>query len=195
MAEMTSSEQIHDLVWQSLHEATTRRAPFTLGHLATVGLSGEPRVRAVILREFDADSARLLIATHARSDKVAEIAREPRVAMTLYDDARSVQLRLEGIAESVQDPTERQRVWHSLGDQTHGLYRSSLIPGTPLPDGDPTGVGSEPGVPDKAAMIERFAAIWLRIESLDWLDLSVPGHLRWRLARDGGEWSGGRVVP
>ncbi|MCE1177608.1 MAG: pyridoxamine 5'-phosphate oxidase family protein [Micrococcales bacterium] len=191
---MMSFEQIRDLVWQSLHEATTRRTPFTLGHLATAGLSGEPRVRAVILREFDADSARLLIVTHAGSHKMVEIGREPRVAMTLYDDTRSVQLRLEGVAETVHDPTERQRVWQSLGDQTHDLYRSPLVPGTPVPE-DATQSAGNPEADDETAVLARFAAIWIRVESLDWLDLSVPDHLRWRLVRDGGGWSWLRVVP
>lgn len=45
-------------IWRALHEATSLGTDFTLGFLATIGVGGGPRVRAVILRAFDAAPAR-----------------------------------------------------------------------------------------------------------------------------------------
>src|SRR5699024_9612542 len=49
---MTTSEDILGRIWQSLHEATTQGTGFTLSFLGTIGLEGQPRMRAVILRQF-----------------------------------------------------------------------------------------------------------------------------------------------
>ncbi|MGX6511398.1 pyridoxamine 5'-phosphate oxidase family protein [Rhodococcus sp. SJ-2] len=185
---MTTSEEVLDLIFESLQDATARRTPFTLGYLGTVGIDGGPRVRAVILRRFDPVRSRIMFATDSRSEKVPEIRRSPRVALTMSDDQRAVQLRVEGHATLVDDTDERVSVWETLGRHSRELYSSPAVPGTP--------VRERPEVfDDDATAFDRFAWVGVELERLDWLDLSAPRHARWRFVRRDGGWSGQSVVP
>lgn len=179
------TDEILQRIWQALDEATTQGTGFTVGFLGTLGNQGGPRIRAVILRRFERSPARIFFATHARAAKVAEIRQNPQVALTLHDNDRSVQLRIEGTASAVHDDAERQRAWKALAD--HSLYASTLVPGEIWSGSD--------GSHDLAAAFCRFAWIRIELERLDWLDLAVDPHQRWQFWRDADSWRGQRIVP
>lgn len=187
----TRPEAVLDEIWHSLQDATVRRTPFTLGYLGTIGLGGVPRVRAVILRGFDGDRKRVMFATNAASEKVTEIRRIPHVALTVNDDDRAVQLRIEGRARVLDDVDVRTRAWTQFGPHSRHLYASPLVPGTPLPDALQSGEPED----DEGAAFKRFAWVGIEPERLDWLDLSSPEHARWRFVREGDTWSGLAIVP
>jgi hypothetical protein len=175
--------------WRSLIEATTRRTPNTLAALATVTPSGAPRLRSVILRACDPEAGTVAFATDARSAKVAEIAAEPRVAMTFWDDGTGVQIRLDGRATPA-DAGESHRRWAALGVHTRRGYGSPSDPGRPLAPGE------EPAGPDaEEHWSGRFAWIEVRVDRIDRLDISTDPHERTVLSRTDRGWSGGRVVP
>lgn len=185
---MNTSEETLERVLGSLVAATKGRTPFTLGFLGTTGPDGGPRVRAVIIREVDRAAGRVMVATNSLSRKVAEIGHQPRVALTLYDDERGVQLRIRGDAAVVDDEKERRRAWERFSPSSRHLYASRLVPGTPCTDERVDGPG------DVETAMERFA--WIRIDmtDLDWLDLSGDPHIRWQFTRDGGGWHGQEIV-
>jgi pyridoxamine 5'-phosphate oxidase len=194
-----ASEAVLDEIWRSLHAATTRRTPFTLGYLGTVDAEGAPRVRAVILRRGDRERGELALATDRRSEKVGDITGNPRVALTVYDEERSVQLRIAGRAR-LDDSAERERAWASLGPHSRDLYRSPWAPGTGLPeeaghDVEPRPAETEAEATTDAAAFERFAWVRIECERLDWLDLSASPQERWEFRRGEGEWEGRRIVP
>lgn len=184
---MTTSEDILGRIWQSLHEATTQGTGFTLSFLGTIGLEGQPRMRAVILRQFHQAQQQLCFATNIHSAKIPEIRRHPQVALTSYDAGSSIQLRMEGHADIVKDRVCRQRAWRSLAAHSQELYASTNIPGTPLQNDD-AGRNS-----DLASSFARFAWVSVKLEWLDWLDLS--DNQRWQFKRRGDQWHGGDVVP
>ncbi|MGO4434277.1 pyridoxamine 5'-phosphate oxidase family protein [Paenarthrobacter sp. RAF9] len=186
---MNTSGETLERVLGSLVAATEGRTPFTLGFLGTTGADGGPRVRAVIVREVDRAAGRLMVATNSLSRKVAEIDHQQRVALTVYDDDRGVQLRIRGDAAVVEDEKERRRAWERFSPSSRHLYASRLVPGTPRPDH-----AVEIPADDETA-VERFA--WIRIDmtDLDWLDLSGDPHIRWQFTRDGGGWNGQEIVP
>lgn len=186
---MTAGEHILQRIWQLLHEATTQGAGFTLGFLGTLGIEGEPRVRAIILRQFQESPERICFATNIHSEKVAEIRRSPQVALTGHDAERSVQLRIEGRASVVEDQTQRQRAWESLAPHSQQLYASTLVPGAPLSE------ELNDAVEDDGSAFERFAWVSIELEQLDWLDLSAEPHQRWQFTQQAGSWNGRRVVP
>ncbi|WP_165313161.1 pyridoxamine 5'-phosphate oxidase family protein [Rothia halotolerans] len=195
-----ASEAVLEEIWRSLHAATARHTPFTLGYLGTVDAEGAPRVRAVILRRVDREWGELALATDRRSAKVSEIAGNPRVALTVYDEERSVQQRIEGRAR-LDDSAERERVWVSLGSHSRDLYRSPWAPGTILPAEAGDDVEPRPAethaeaATDDAAAFERFAWVRIECERLDWLDLSASPQERWEFRRGADEWEGQRIVP
>lgn len=177
--------------WRALVDATTRRTPFTLAALATVDAAGSPRVRSVILRACDPDAGVLSFATDARSAKVAEIRGNPRVALSGYDEAAGVQLRLEGRALVVADAAERRRRWDSLGEHTRRSYGSSSVPGTSLP------AGGRPAGPDEDERVwfERFAWVEVTVDLVDRVDVSADPLERAVFERTATGWIGERLVP
>ena len=66
------------------------------GPLLTLGTLGQdgPRLRSVMLRRYIPATAEAEIHTDRGSDKVAEIAADPRVSLHLWDAKALVQLRL-----------------------------------------------------------------------------------------------------
>lgn len=172
--------------WRTLTEATSRRTGSTLAALATVDPAGAPQVRSVILRACDPDRGTVAFATDVRSAKVHELRVEPRVAVTVYDDATGVQLRLAGRATVATDPEERRRRWAGFGAHTRRAYASPTPPGSPLAPTDPS--------PDDA-WFERFAWVEVRVDAVDRLDVSADPQERVLLTRDGDAWTGGPVTP
>lgn len=175
--------------WQALADATTRRTPYTLAALATVDGTGAPQLRSVILRDCDPRAGTLAFATDARSAKVAEIAGDPRVALTVWDDGTGVQVRLTGRAV-LADADERRRRWDALGPHARRGYGSPSVPGRAPAPGD---VAAEPD--DEDAWFDRFAWLEVRVDRVDRLDISTDPHDRVVVVRDGTGWRGERVVP
>ncbi|HEY4558147.1 MAG TPA: pyridoxamine 5'-phosphate oxidase family protein [Enteractinococcus sp.] len=176
-----------DVISQALVAATTRRTGFTLATLATVTPAGRPRVRSLILRQFAADPERLFFATDARSAKVAEIRANPQVALAMYDDAQSVQLRAEGAAAIIEDETERQRAWQTLAPHSRAQYADTAVPGTAL--------SAAAVSDDDATAFKRFAWVGIELAWFDWLDLAAGPPERWQLSRSDTTWTGQQVVP
>ena len=58
--------------------------------VATLGLDGRPRIRTVVLRDFDEGAGTLRFHTDRRSEKVSELARDPRIGVHFYDEAAKV---------------------------------------------------------------------------------------------------------
>lgn len=186
---MDNTKELLAQMWSIISEAATPPGNgFTLMNLATIGLGGEPKARSVILREFLPAPERLGFATHAWSEKVAEIRANPAVAVTCYDRERSVQLRAEGIANVVDDDADRWRAWQRLTPQSQHPYVSRTVPGEP---GDADGDTDE----DPSTAFQRFAWISVKLQRLDWLDLTTAPHQRWRFDQTNHSWRGRRVIP
>lgn len=178
-------DDILNRIWQALHDATSQGTGFTLGFLATIGVGGGPRARAVILRQFEAAPARIYFATNVHSDKVNEIQQHPQVALTLQDG--SVQLRIQGKA-GITDDAERSAAWETLAPHSRQLYATAGIPGEAMDEA--AELADDPGT-----AFQRFAWVRIDLEHLDWLDLSADSHRRWQFHLEVDGWVGQRVVP
>jgi pyridoxamine 5'-phosphate oxidase len=69
--------------------------------LATVGADGQPSARLVLLKMVDANG--FVFYTNLRSRKGRDLAANPRAALTVHWQPLEVQVRIEGIAEQVDD--------------------------------------------------------------------------------------------
>jgi general stress protein 26 len=78
------------------------------GDLATVAADGSPRVRPVCAF-LEEDALTLLVPSHARTRKVAEIAANPRVEI-VFVDKEHWQVRVSGRAEVVEDLGVKRRL-------------------------------------------------------------------------------------
>jgi hypothetical protein len=152
-----------------------RRHPFHTPTLATLGLDGAPRARTLVLRGFDAPSRTLRLHSDARSDKVAELARDPRAALHLYDAGGKVQIRLEGTAQVHRDDALAEAAWAASRPFSRMCYAIEPAPGTPIA-APPPAPRPDPG--DEAAGRVHFSAITLTFARMEWLWLAAEGHRR-----------------
>lgn len=185
MTQREAQGDILNRIWQALHDATSQGTGFTLGFLATIGVGGGPRARAVILRQFEATPARIYFATNVHSDKVNEIRQHPQVALTLQNG--SVQLRIQGKAGITND-VERITAWQALAPHSRQLYAMTGVPGEAM---DETAELAE----DSGTAFQRFAWVRIDLEHLDWLDLGADAPQRWQFALEVDGWAGERVIP
>jgi hypothetical protein len=152
-----------------------RRHPFHTPTLATIGLDGAPRARTLVLRGFDAPTRTLRLHSDRRSDKVAEVAREPRACLHLYDAGAQVQIRLEGAARVHHEDETAQAAWASSRPFSRMCYAIEPAPGTPVP-------APLPAPRDEQAGRAHFAALTLAFARMEWLWLAAEGHRRARFS-------------
>ncbi|WPZ32809.1 pyridoxamine 5'-phosphate oxidase family protein [Thalassobaculum sp. OXR-137] len=132
--------------------AETRRGAWRTPVLATSTPHG-PSARVVVVRSVEAARRRLEIYTDARSAKPGEIAADPRVALTFWDDAAAEQLRMTGSAGAVEDAGAVAARWRAIGPSGQALY-----------GGDP----------------ERLVVLEMRWDAWDWLWIGAEPHRRAR---------------
>lgn len=151
-----------------------RRHPFHSPTLASIGLDGAPRARTLVLRGFDAAAHLLRLHSDRRSEKFAELTRDPRCALHLYDPAGQIQIRLEATASLHSDDVVAEAAWQASRPFSRVIYSIEPGPGTV--------VASPPAAPqDEVAGRPHFGVILLHMHRLEWLWLAADGHRRARL--------------
>lgn len=156
-----------------------RRHPFHTPVLGTVGRDGQPRLRTLVLRGFDAPTRTLRLHTDARAEKAADIAAEPRVSLLGYDPGQRVQIRLQGQASLHRDDAVADAGWAASRDFSRMCYAVTPAPGQPVQAPPPAPLDPEIGR-------ANFAVILLRFDRLEWLWLAAAGHQRALFRWDGG---------
>jgi pyridoxamine 5'-phosphate oxidase len=183
-----------DEAWRRLAEGVAhRRGAFHTPTLATAGLDGTPRLRTVVLRGADPEARVLRFHTDRRSDKAAEIAREPRVALHAYDPGAKLQVRLDGRAVLHAEDAVTDAAWEAALPMSRVVYGVAPGPGTPIPEGDAYALPED----EEAAHGERanFRVALVTVERLDFLYLAYEGHRRARFTWEGGALRATWLVP
>lgn len=180
--------------WQMLARGVVdRRSPLHTPMVATTGLDGRPRLRVVVLRGVDAVSRALRFHTDLRSDKVAEMRAQPRIALTAYDAGAKVQIRLEGEADLHPDGATADLAWEGSRPFSRVCYGVEPGPGVPIASGGDFRLPSLPE--DIARGRAHFCAVILRVTSLEWLHLAHEGHRRAHFTFGEGETVARWLVP
>ncbi len=154
-----------------------RRSAFHHPTVATIGSDGGPRLRTVILRGCDPAGRLLRFHTDLRSEKVAEITREPRVALHFYNPEAKIQLRLDGEASLNADSPVADLAWAGSRVFSRQCYGIEPGPGSKIVE---AGAFALPDTTDDATAAGRanFCAVTIRITRLEWLYLANTGHRR-----------------
>lgn len=187
-------DAMFSVLWRLLAEgAQCGKSGFHLPALATVSADGCPRIRTVVLRAADDASGTLRFHCDRRSGKAAEISRHPACALTAYDAAEKIQIRIEGRATLHTDDALAELAWAGSRAMSRVCYGAEPGPGTALPTGDAYVVPDEA---DAAALGRpHFAAVLVRAERLELLYLDRRGHRRAGWRRDGEGWEGAWLAP
>jgi pyridoxamine 5'-phosphate oxidase len=152
-----------------------RRSGFHTLQVATLGLDGAPKIRTVVLRAYDAATRTLRFHTDRRSPKVAEITRDPRVALHFYDAPSALQLRIDAMATVKAETPAAVEAWDKTRPFSRICYRVERAPGDPIEapvEGFPPRDGEEQDGRD------AFSIVQCRLIRLEWLHLSHDGHRR-----------------
>ena len=186
--------------WLELERATLdRRHGFHVPTLATAALDGAPCARSVVLRRVVGEVGEIVCHTDVRSAKVAEIAREPRVAWHFYAPDLKLQLRIAATAEFHATGPRADEGWARSALSSRRCYLAPRAPGAEcdrpspnLPEGildrRPT---EEETVPARA----NFGVVVTHATAIDWLYLGSAGHQRARFTCAGDLWTGCWIEP
>ncbi|RQR29997.1 pyridoxamine 5'-phosphate oxidase [Burkholderia sp. Bp9143] len=174
-----SLTQTYDRLWSCLESGVgTQRSPFTMLQAATLGLDGAPKVRTIVLRQVSRADRLLSFHTDARSEKVAELRRDPRIAVVASDLDALVQIRAEGVASICDDEAQRRAIWQSSRPHTLLLYRAPLRPGTPIDSPEEAHVTASGNTTPADDGYRNFCVFYVTVTRIDWLDLARSGHRR-----------------
>lgn len=138
----------------------------------------------LVLRRAEPSAGLLWLHTDVRSAKRAELAADPRAALTFWDARANLQLRVEGVAQIDPDPGLLSDAWARVPEAARRNYASVAAPGAPL-------AGALAFLEDGRA---NFAMIAVRAERLEWLWLG-PVHRRGESRRREDGWASRALVP
>lgn len=183
--------------WSLLAEGQRlRHSPFHQGVLGTLGSRG-PATRYVVLRQVDRERGVLGFHTDRRSEKWAEMERDPRVSLCFF--GQGMQVRAEGRASLHAEDAVAELAWKRSGLMSRRCYLASPGPGTALAgpgSGLPPGLSKQrPTEAESAAGRTNFAVVQVQLARLEWLNLAFEGHRRARFTRHAGAWRGEWCVP
>jgi pyridoxamine 5'-phosphate oxidase len=153
-----------------------RRHGFHHPVVANVSIEGRPRARVVVLRQAERTAKTLRFHTDVRSQKWEELKQVSGVAVSLYDEAARVQIKIEGRAALHCDDAIADAAWASSQKMSRVCYGTTPSPGTAVGKGNGFELPSEDA--EIAAGRANFGAVVIHIEKLEWLFLRVGGHRR-----------------
>jgi pyridoxamine 5'-phosphate oxidase len=178
-------ESFYEAIKRELVNGTVKkRHPFRYFTLATTH-NGTPRQRTVVLRKLLPDFE-VLIYTDARSQKVEDIRRNPKVSALFYHPKLLMQVRLEGQVEVITDSGKLAQYWQTIAEPSKKDYITSLDPGTAI---------SNPDLVEYLDDQHYFCALKLVPDTIEYLQLKRPHHLRLLFSKAEGKWNGQFLVP
>lgn len=187
-------------LWKRLVRASRdRRSPWHTPVVATVGTDGAPRARVMVLRAVDPSARLLRLHTDARATKVEELARDPRVALLLYDAPGRLQLRIEGEGRVETTGAAADAAWQATRPFSRRCYTAPIAPGAPAA-GPVSGLppeleGREPTMDESESGRPHFAILQVEVRLLEFLHLAVTGHRRGRFTWTDDRFEGGWLIP
>ncbi|MBB5720597.1 pyridoxine/pyridoxamine 5'-phosphate oxidase [Loktanella ponticola] len=119
-----------DMVWDRLCTSADNNALVALG---TISVDGLPEVRTVVLRHADRATRTLEIYTDLQSDKITSLRAHPNASILLWDDATSLQIRVQAKVAILSGPQVLDR-WAAVPDHSKISYGITPAPGQIIPD-------------------------------------------------------------
>ncbi|MFT4806371.1 MAG: pyridoxamine 5'-phosphate oxidase [Psychroserpens sp.] len=161
-----------------------KRHPFRYFVLAT-NENGKPMQRTVVLRKTLLDLS-LVFYTDNRTQKIKDIQNNPECSALFYNPKKLLQIRVEGKAELITDEGQIATYWHTIQESSKKDYTTNIAPGTPIKNPDNV---------DYNPKENHFCPVKLIPNTIEYLQLKRPNHLRILFSRIDTDWSGEFLVP
>ena len=145
---------------------------------------GGPRMRTIILRQFNLPDRALVCHTDSRADKVQEISCCHNVSWLFYHPKKKIQLRVSGPATLHTDDRVADEHW-AASKITSRLNYCTIAPPGSIVDHPSSGLSDlllkkAPTLLESETDRKNFMVIAGQIQSMDWLQLNVLGNRRAR---------------
>lgn len=175
-------EEIRQQIWKELGRASQdRHHAWRTPVFATASANGFVNARTVVLRRVDAVAGVLEIYTDRRSEKVSDLAHQPRAQFVFWSERLHWQLRVTVTASVATEGPDVQKLWQSVKQSPAARdYLGAEAPGALL-DADRA----------TAAILSdetHFAAVSGTVIEMDWLALARDNHRRAKLTADTWAW-------
>lgn len=171
---------------KEIHNGVTKKGhPFRTITLATVSNGTNARICTVVLREVSKNLT-LTIYTDSRSEKINNIRINNRASLLFYHPEKLLQLKIEGVAELVNDTDRLKTIWNGIQVSSKRDYTTTVPPSTEISN------------PDDVAYLEDenyFAMIDIVPSKIEYLKLKRPNHIRVAFNKDGLDWNATFLVP
>ena len=133
--------------------------------------------RIVVLRDFDAERRTLRWYTDRRSEKMAQLAADPRVVLLFYHGDERRQLRFYGSTQEITTGETRESLWKEVSPKARANYLTAHAPGTivPAPTGDLPDDWPEQSEDDERRAFAQFCVMQVDVEGADFLQLLADG--------------------
>jgi pyridoxamine 5'-phosphate oxidase len=175
------NEMISDLnevlenAWLLLEQGVaSRKHGFHHAAVATIGVTGLPRIRTVILRAVDSARGLLRFHTDTRSQKCRDVSANQNISLVFYDEPSKTQVRVEGIATLHVDDDLADASWKTAQPMSKITYGIMPAPGLVIDSPDLV------SMPEPQSDVEwarkHFAVIEVRAQKLQWLYLKQGGQ-------------------
>ncbi|TXE20333.1 pyridoxamine 5'-phosphate oxidase [Psychroserpens burtonensis] len=161
-----------------------KRHPFRYFVLAT-NENGKPRQRTVVLRKTLSDLS-LVFYTDSRTQKIRDIQNNSEFSALFYHSKKLLQIRVEGTAELITDKAQIATYWHTIQEASKKDYTTNIAPGTPIKNPDDV---------DYKLEENYFCPVKLIPNTIEYLHLKRPNHLRILFSRTDTDWSGDFLTP
>ncbi|MGJ8738212.1 pyridoxamine 5'-phosphate oxidase family protein [Zobellia laminariae] len=164
---------------------TERGHPFRFFTLATIDQSGAPSQRTVVFRHFN-DNLSLVFYTDERSQKVQEIGKTRAISLLFYHPENLLQITIQGKASVITDPEVLKEYWSAVPDGNKKDYTTNIAPGSTMKN------------PDALEYLNgdhHFCAIQIEPNSIEYLKLKRPNHIRVLFTKVNTSWEGKFLAP
>lgn len=175
-------------IWKTLVRASVdKKHPWRVVGFGTAGADG-PQVRSVILRAVNTVEHQLVFFTDARSQKMTDIAQNPRVALLFWNARNNTQLRVCGKANPESSELIVNDFWNQIPDYARKDYATLSAPGQLI--------GSGGLIHDLETARRHFVVLNVKVHSMELLVLKREGHVRMGFEKiDEGTWQEKVLVP
>ncbi|RWT23325.1 hypothetical protein DN603_09505 [Raoultella planticola] len=175
-------------VWELLKAVAECRASFTSLRLTTEIKTNSPKLREVIISDFDRQKGELFFIVDGSCREITEIKDNLRVTLTGVDKVNGIQLKVEGVSEIVKDYSVLKKHRSKIRSLSScGHFEIPVISCVELTSpeivhvlhcGD--GITQEP--------IGNYSLIHVRIERIDWIEFLSSPRLIYQYVKIAGEW-------
>jgi hypothetical protein len=175
-------DEIRQQIWKELGRASQdRHHAWRTPVFATASADGSVNARTVVMRRVDAVAGVLEIYTDSRSEKVADLAHQPRAQLVFWSERLHWQLRVTVTALGATDGLYVQKLWQSVKQSPAARdYLGVEAPGALLDEDRATAAI----LSDKT----HFAVVSGTVIEMDWLELARDNHRRAKLTADTWAW-------